>query len=57
MEQYYSMSMKCQAWINGKAREQYEAVKPVVSVNEFGLSRTPYPGQIAYMIGSIRSVE
>ena len=29
MEQYYSMSMKCQAWINGKAREQYEAVKPV----------------------------
>ena len=31
MEQYYSMSMKCQAWINGKAREQYEAVKPVFS--------------------------
>jgi len=56
MEQYYSMSMKYQAWINGKAREQYEAVKPVVSVNEFGPSRTRYPGQIAYMIESIRSV-
>ena len=33
MEHYYSMSMKCQAWINGKARDQYEAVKPVVSVS------------------------
>ena len=31
-EQYYRMSLKCQAWINGKAREQYEAVKPVVTV-------------------------
>ena len=30
------MSMKCQAWINGKASDQYEAVKPVVSVSEFG---------------------
>ena len=35
MEQYYSMSMKCQAWMNGKARDQYESVKPVVSVSEF----------------------
>jgi len=57
MEQYYSMSMKCQAWINGKAREQYEALKPVVSVNEFGPSMTRYTGQIAYMTESIRSVE
>ena len=46
MEQYYSMSMKCQAWINGKARKQYEPVKPVVSVSEFGPSRTRYSGQI-----------
>ena len=36
MEQFYSMSMKCQAWINGKAREQYEAVKPIVTVSKFG---------------------
>jgi hypothetical protein len=57
MEQYYSMSMKCQALINGKACEQYEAVKPVVSVSEFGPSRTRYPGQVAYMIESILSVE
>ena len=57
MEQYYSMSMKCHAWINGKACEQYEAVKPVRSVSEFGPTRTCYPGQIACMIESIRSVE
>ena len=54
MEQFYSMSMKCQAFINGKARAQYEAVKPVVSVSEFG---PPRSGQIARMIESIRSVE
>jgi hypothetical protein len=57
MEQYYSMSMKCQALINGKACEQYEAVKPVVSVSEFGPPRTRHPGQIASMTESIRSVE
>jgi len=57
MEQYYSMSMKCQAWINGKAHEQYEAVKPVVSVSEFGPPKTRYQGQIARMIESIRNVE
>jgi len=57
MEQYYSMSMKCQAWINWKAREQYKAVKPMISVSEFGPPRTRYPGQIASMIESIRSVE
>jgi hypothetical protein len=56
MEQYYSMSMKCEAWINGKARDQYEAVKPVRSVSEFGPMRTRYPGQIACIIESIRSV-
>jgi hypothetical protein len=57
MEQYYSVRMKCQAWINGKARDQYEAVKPVVSVSELGTPRTCYPGQIAYIIESIRRVE
>ena len=57
VEHYYSVSMKCQAWVNGKAREQYEAVKPVVSVSHFGPSKTRYPGQTAYMIEFIRSVE
>ena len=57
MEQYYSISMKYQAWINGKAHEQYEAVKSVVSESEFGPPRTRYPGQIARTIESIRSVE
>ena len=56
MEEYYSMSVKCQEWINGKAHEQYEAVKTVVSVSEFGPPRTRYPGQIARMTESIRSV-
>ena len=58
MEQFYSMSMKCQARINRKARKQYEAVKPVVTVREFGPPlRSRYAGQIARMIESIRSVE
>jgi len=30
MEQYYSMSMKCQAWIKEKPRDQFEAVSSVV---------------------------
>ena len=30
------MSLKFQAWINGKASVQYEGVKSVVSVSEFG---------------------
>ena len=29
-EQYYSMLLKCLAWINGEALEQYEVVKPVI---------------------------
>ena len=41
----------------GKAREQYEAVKPVVSVSEFGPPMTRHPGQIASMIEFIRNVE
>ena len=53
MEQYNSMSMKCQAWINGKAHEQYEVVKPVVSISEYGPPRT---GHLARMIESIHSV-
>jgi len=53
-EQFYRMRMKCQAWINRKAHELYEAVKPVVSVSEYGPSRI---GHLARMIESIRSVE
>ena len=54
-EQYYSMLLKCLAWINGKALEQYELVKPVVTVSEFGPSGTRYPGRIGLMIYSIHS--
>jgi len=36
-EQYYSMILKSLAWINGKAREQYEVVKPVVTLRKYRL--------------------
>ena len=35
-EQYYSMVLKSQAWINGKARDQYEVVKRVVTLSKYG---------------------
>ena len=54
---YYSISMKYQAWINGKSREQYVAVKPVVSVNEIGPPGTRYFEKLASTIKSISSVE
>ena len=54
-EQYYSMRLKCQAWINGKAREQYEVVQPVVTISECGPAGTRYPGRIGLKIESIRS--
>jgi hypothetical protein len=49
--------MKYQAWINGKSREQYVAVKPVVSVNEIGPPGTRYFEKLASTIKSISSVE
>ena len=58
MEQYYSMLSKCHAWINGKALEQYEVVKPVVVLSKYGPAATRYPGRIRRKIESIRcSVE
>jgi hypothetical protein len=54
-EQYYSIILKCQAWINGKARDQYELVKPVGTVSKFGPAGTRYPGRIGLTIESIRS--
>ena len=54
-EQYYSMSLKCHALINGKARDQYETFKLVVTVCKFGPTGTRYPGRIGLMIVSIRS--
>ena len=54
-EQYYSMILKCQAWINGKTRDQYEVVKPVVTVCKFRPAGTRYPGPIGLTIESIRS--
>ena len=44
MEQYYRMLLKCLAWINGKALEQYEVVKPVVILSKYGPVATRYPG-------------
>ena len=55
MEQYYSMLLKCFAWINGKALEQYEAVKPVITFSEYGPAATEYEGLIRGKIESIRS--
>jgi hypothetical protein len=49
----YSMLLKCLAWMNGKALEQYEAVKPVVSL--LGTAATDYPGLIRCKIESIHS--
>ena len=46
-EQYYSIILKCQTWINGRARDQYEVVKHVVTVSKFGPAGTRYPGLIA----------
>jgi len=54
-EQYYSMLLKCLAWINGKARDQYEVVKPVIILSKYGPAATRYPGRIRHMIESIRS--
>ena len=44
-EQYYSMILKSQAWINGKVRDHY-VVKPVVTVSKYGQAGTRYPGRI-----------
>ena len=55
MERYYGMLLKCLAWINGKALEQYEAVKPVVKLTLLGPAATDYPGPISCEIEYIRS--
>ena len=55
MEQYHSMLLKCRAWINGKALEQYEVVKPVITFSEYGPAATDYQGLIRAKIESIRS--
>ena len=39
-KQYYGMLLKCLAWINGKALEQYEVVKPVVILSKYGPAAT-----------------
>jgi hypothetical protein len=54
-EQYYSMLLKCLAWMNGKARDRYEVMKPVVTLSKYGLAETRYPEWISHMIESIRS--
>ena len=54
-EEYYSMLLKCLGWINWKALEQYEVVKPVVILSKYRAAATRYPGRIRRMIESIRS--
>jgi hypothetical protein len=54
-EQYYNILFKCLAWINGKALEEYEVVKPVVILSKYGPEATRYPGRIRRMMESIRS--
>ena len=54
VEQNYSMLFECLAWINGKALEQYEVVKPIVILSIYGPAATRYPGRIRCMIESIR---
>ena len=39
-EEYYSMDWKVLKWINGKALNQCEVVKPVGSMSKFGPSKT-----------------
>jgi hypothetical protein len=53
-QQYYSMLLKCLAWINGWALDQYEVVEPVI-LSKYGPDATRYPGRIRRMIESIRS--
>ena len=53
-EEYYSMLLKCLAWINGKTPDQYEVVKPVI-LSKYGQAATRYPERIRHMIESIRS--
>ena len=55
MGQYYSVLLKRLAWINGKALEQYEVVKPVITISEYGPAASDYPGLIRCKIESIRS--
>ena len=53
-EQYYSLLMKCLVWVNGKALQQYEVVKPVVILRKYGPDATRYAGR-KRIIESIRS--
>ena len=39
-EQYHSMILKCLARINGKARDHYEEVKPVITLSKYGPAGT-----------------
>ena len=54
-EQYYSMIFKFLAWIFRKVRDQYEVMKPIVTLSKYGPAGTRYPERISHMIESIRS--
>ena len=53
-ELYYSMVMKCLVWLNGKALDLREVVKPVVAVIRFGTKGTPCSLLIGAKIDYIR---
>jgi len=53
-EQYYSMTSKCMAWINGIALDRLEVVKPVIRVSKFGPAGTRCPPFIGYRIDYAR---
>ena len=48
MIQYYSILLKCLACTNGKALEQYEAVKPGVILIKYGPAAAPTITDTAY---------
>ena len=54
-ERYYSLLMKCYAWINGKGLDQGEVFKPVVAVCKFGPAGTHCPLLIGSKINFVRS--
>ena len=49
------MTSKFKAWLNGKARDQYEVVKPVVTVGKFGPAGTRCTLPIGSRIDCVRS--
>jgi len=54
-ERYYSMTFKCDAWINAKDLDQCEVLQHVIPVSKFGQAGTHCPLLIGSKIDIIRS--